>query len=97
MKARLWIQILSWALAMRADDGNRTRAVSLGSKRRPALTGPDLLICLSASDPCWPLFALANCTLIARAEPAVCQNMAPTAHHYQKRTGRPGPQEAARP
>ena len=52
IKARLRIHVLSWVFVMRADDGNRTRAINLGIKGRCPPACPDLLIRLLTSDPC---------------------------------------------
>ena len=51
---------------MRADDGNRTRTVSLGICAIRRRTGPDLRRDGSVSDRERPLFTVVNGTLMAR-------------------------------
>ncbi|GAA3423629.1 hypothetical protein GCM10018953_08120 [Streptosporangium nondiastaticum] len=41
-KVRVWISVLTWAFARGADDGNRTRAVSLGIASIMAHWNPEL-------------------------------------------------------
>jgi hypothetical protein len=50
IKARVGIHVLTWALAVGAGDGNRTRATSLGSVRISAVLGADLLGHVTAVD-----------------------------------------------
>ena len=70
IKARLRIPILSWAFAMRADDGNRTRAVSLAIIEFHPDGTPGLQKRLPANAPYCPLITLPNGTLMARDQAA---------------------------
>ncbi|GAA3408230.1 hypothetical protein GCM10018952_04610 [Streptosporangium vulgare] len=68
-KAQVRNPSLTWALKCGAGDGNRTRAVGLGSASSTAGETAELGVRLVVSDRGCPLVTLSNCTLIARLSP----------------------------
>ena len=66
IKAQAWDYPLTWAFAVGAGDGNRTRTISLGTCAIRAVSWPDLRGGLSVSDRGGPLFTGVNGPLMAR-------------------------------
>jgi len=60
------IQVLAWAFAMRAGDGNRTRTISLGICPVTAARAAELGVRVPVSDRRCLSFTGANGTLMAR-------------------------------